>query len=94
VSGDAGTWLLRGALLNIANKDANVPQDSFFHFRTKDIACCPVATKYIPDDRPTSFPMSVPTSLNAGQGYIQRGTLDLSYPAWVITESGISKVPM
>ncbi len=61
-----------------------MPQDSFFHFRTKDIACCPVATKYIPDDRPTSFPMSVPTSLNAGQGYIQCGTLDLSYPAWVI----------
>ena len=82
--GDAGEWLLRGALLNVNNKDANVPQDSFFHFRTRDIACCPVATRYIPDNRDSSFPISLPTALNVGQGSIQLGTLDLSYPAWVI----------
>jgi prepilin-type N-terminal cleavage/methylation domain-containing protein/prepilin-type processing-associated H-X9-DG protein len=84
LSGDAGAWLLRGALLSINNKDANVPQDSFFHFRTKDIACCPLATRYYPDDREFGSPMSVPASLNVGQMYTQLGTLDLSYPAWVI----------
>jgi prepilin-type N-terminal cleavage/methylation domain-containing protein len=36
-SGTAGAWLLRGTLLARTNKDANAPQDSFFHFRTKDI---------------------------------------------------------
>jgi prepilin-type N-terminal cleavage/methylation domain-containing protein len=38
-----GLWLLRGAFLS--GKDANAPQDSFHHFHTKDIACCPMATR-------------------------------------------------
>jgi len=37
-----GLWLLRGAF--ISDKDPNGPQDSFHHFHTKDILCCPVAT--------------------------------------------------
>jgi len=84
VSGTAGTWLLRGTLLNLSNKDPNVSQDSFFHFRTKDIACCPVATKLYPDDRDFSSPISVPTSLSVGQMHTHMGTRDLSYPAWAI----------
>jgi hypothetical protein len=40
---DRGLWLLRGALL--VGKDANAPQDSFHHFHTRDIACCPMATR-------------------------------------------------
>ena len=38
-----GLWLLRGAF--ISDKDPNAPQDSFHHFHTKDIACCPMATE-------------------------------------------------
>ena len=84
-SGSAGTWLLRGTLLNVNNENANVPQDSFFAFRTKNIACCPMGTKYIPDDRDVSSPISsLPTSLDIGQMYTHIGTRDLSYPAWVI----------
>lgn len=85
VSGSAGTWLLRGALLNVNNKDANVPQDSLFGFRTKDIACCPMGTKHFPDDRDfAGFPLPLPTSLGTGQMHTHIGTRDLSYPAWVI----------
>lgn len=84
LAGSAGTWLLRGALLNLNNKDANVPQDSLFHFRTKEIACCPLGTRYYPDDREFGSPISLPTSLNVGQMDIHIGTRDLSYPAWVI----------
>lgn len=84
VSGNAGTWLLRGTLLNINNKDANVAQDSFFGFRTKNIACCPMGTKYFPDDRDFGSPISLPTSLSVGQMYTHIGTRDLSYPAWAI----------
>jgi hypothetical protein len=43
VSGIDAIWLLRGAFLS--GKDPNAPQDSFHHFYTKDIACCPVATQ-------------------------------------------------
>ncbi len=38
-----GVWLLRGAFLS--GKDPNAPQDSFYHFRTNKIACCPMATR-------------------------------------------------
>jgi hypothetical protein len=40
-SGHDSIWLLRGAFLS--GKDPNAPQDSFYHFRTKRIACCPMA---------------------------------------------------
>lgn len=38
-----GVWLLRGAFLS--GKDPNAPEDSFYHFRTKKIVCCPMATR-------------------------------------------------
>ncbi len=41
-SGHDSVWVLCGAFLS--GKDPNAPQDSFYHFRTKKIACCPMAT--------------------------------------------------
>jgi prepilin-type N-terminal cleavage/methylation domain-containing protein/prepilin-type processing-associated H-X9-DG protein len=38
-----GVWLLRGAFLS--GDEQNVPDDSFHHFSTKDIVCCPMAVK-------------------------------------------------
>ena len=38
-----GVWLLRGAFLS--GKDPNAAGDSFHHFRTNKIACCPTATR-------------------------------------------------
>jgi hypothetical protein len=38
-----GVWLLRGAFLS--GKDPNGAQDSFYHFHTEDITCCPLATQ-------------------------------------------------
>jgi prepilin-type N-terminal cleavage/methylation domain-containing protein/prepilin-type processing-associated H-X9-DG protein len=38
-----GIWLLRGAFT--PPNDANVPQDTYHHFRTQGIACCPMATQ-------------------------------------------------
>ncbi len=43
ISGMDALWLLRGAF--ISNKDPNGPDDSLHGFRTKDIACCPIATQ-------------------------------------------------
>jgi prepilin-type N-terminal cleavage/methylation domain-containing protein/prepilin-type processing-associated H-X9-DG protein len=42
-NGCDGVWLLRGAFLS--GKDPNAPQDTFHHFHTQDIACCPMATQ-------------------------------------------------
>ncbi len=46
LGGDDALWLLRGAI--VTGKDANAPQDSFYRFRTKDILCCPIASKHLP----------------------------------------------
>jgi prepilin-type N-terminal cleavage/methylation domain-containing protein/prepilin-type processing-associated H-X9-DG protein len=42
IAGTGGTWLLRGAF---TGGDPNAPEDTLHHFRTRGIACCPVATK-------------------------------------------------
>jgi len=42
MGGFDGLWLLRGVF--VSDKDPNAPQSSFHHFRTEDLACCPVAT--------------------------------------------------
>ncbi len=47
MTGFDGVWLLRGAFLS--GKDPNAAQDSFYHFRTQDIACCPLATQLSPN---------------------------------------------
>jgi len=83
VSGTAGAWLLRGTLLAVTNKDANAPQDSFFHFRTKDIACCPLATKCSPFYQNASMPGSSPVMFNLPPAFLP-GTTGPRYPAWVI----------
>ena len=43
MAGADGIWLLRGAF--IGDKDPNGPEDSFHHFRTKDVVCCPLASQ-------------------------------------------------
>jgi prepilin-type N-terminal cleavage/methylation domain-containing protein/prepilin-type processing-associated H-X9-DG protein len=43
LSGYGGVWLFRGAFLS--GDDPNAPQDSFHHFRTQGIMCCPLATQ-------------------------------------------------
>jgi hypothetical protein len=85
VDGSAGTWLLRGVLLSMNNKDPNVPQDSLYHFRTKDLACCPLATRCRPDEgRGYPIPVPLPASFAIGPGGILPGTVGPTYPAWVI----------
>ena len=85
LSGSAGIWLLWGTVLNVNSKDPNASQDSLYHFRTKNIACCPLGTRHYADSNPsTGFPISVPTSINTGPGSFGLGTPDLSYPAWKI----------
>jgi prepilin-type N-terminal cleavage/methylation domain-containing protein len=64
MAGVDGLWLLRGAF--ISGKDPNAPQDSFHHFHTKDIICCPMAT----------WPSGGIPSFSAGGG---RNAFGLSY---------------
>jgi hypothetical protein len=78
MSGSDGIWLLRGALLS--GQDANEPQDSFHHFRTKDIACCPLATE---PSGGGGFGGGGPTAF--GPAYHVRGTPGSVFAAWEIT---------
>jgi len=69
--------LLCGTMRNLTIRDVNAPWDSYYHFRTKNIACCPMATKYYPAE---------PNDVGSAQLVI--GTLDLTDPAWVIYMPG------
>lgn len=83
--GTAGTWLLRGTVLQVANKDPNATQDSLYHFRTKNIACCPLATKGSDEESP--FPLdfsTAPVSMDFTTPYILLGNEDAGHPAWVM----------
>ncbi len=84
--GSTGAWLLRGALLSMINKDPNVPQESLYHFRTKDLACCPLATRCRPEEGSGGYRISgpLPASFAVGPGAILPGTVGPPYPAWVI----------
>ncbi len=84
VVGSAGAWLLRGALLSIAGRDSNAPQDSFHHFHTKDIACCPMATRSHPlDGIRTTSSASLPATFDLGPMAVS-GIPGSASPAWVI----------
>jgi len=73
-----GLWLLRGAILS--GKDANEPQDSFHHFPTRDIACCPTATR-----SPGNIFAGDGVRTNAFYyGYVQ-GSHGSAFTAWEIT---------
>jgi prepilin-type N-terminal cleavage/methylation domain-containing protein len=69
--------LLCGTMRNLTIKEVNAPWDSYYHFRTKNIACCPMATKYYPAE-----------PNDAGSAQLVIGTLDLTNPAWVIYMPG------
>jgi prepilin-type processing-associated H-X9-DG protein len=78
LGGADGVWLLRGAF--ISDKDPNGPQDSFHHFHTKDIICCPVATQ--PGGRSTFAGGGTRNSF--GQSYRIEGTKGSAFNAWEI----------
>jgi prepilin-type N-terminal cleavage/methylation domain-containing protein len=84
--GSAGMWLLRGTLLRIDGKDPNAPQESLFHFRTKNIACCPLATRGSDEEFPFTLPISLsaPASFDWTTPYILLGNEDAGHPAWVM----------
>ncbi|MCI0484396.1 MAG: type II secretion system GspH family protein [candidate division NC10 bacterium] len=88
VSGSAGTWLLRGTVLQVASKDPNATQDSLYHSRTKKIACCPLATRGSDEESPVPVPVGIsssfPTSIDIGPMYIVLGKESTGYPAWVM----------
>lgn len=84
-SGSAGTWLLRGTVLQVASKDPNATQDSLFHLRTEKIACCPLATKG--SDEESSVPLdlsSAPVSTVFASPYVVPGNERTGRPAWVM----------
>jgi prepilin-type N-terminal cleavage/methylation domain-containing protein len=86
--GSAGAWLLRGMLLGASATDPNAPQDSLHHFRTKDIACCPVATKSLPPERIVSSSSgSLPGTSNL-MPMAANGIPGSEFPAWVVTGPG------
>jgi prepilin-type processing-associated H-X9-DG protein len=85
LDGSAGTWLLRGTVLQVASKDPNAPQDSLLHLRTEKIACCPLATKG--SDEESLLPLdlsSFSVSLERASPYIVSGNEYAGYPAWVM----------
>jgi prepilin-type N-terminal cleavage/methylation domain-containing protein/prepilin-type processing-associated H-X9-DG protein len=85
----AGTWaVMCGTMRDFTQRDINAPWDSFYHFRTKNIACCPSATRYYPAEPDFLSASSLPAQLGMGPAEMVMGTLDLSYPAWVIYMPG------
>jgi len=92
INGKAGaSALLCGTLRDFTLTDVNAPWDSFYHFRTKNLACCPMATKYYPVEPNFSslpLPASLLALLNIGPARSVGGSLDLRYPAWVIYTPG------
>ncbi len=76
----AGVWLIRGAFLR--GDDPNAPQDSLHGFRTKDIACCPMATKC---ERRWGFGGFA--GFGSEFGYA-RGTPGSTFTAWELTDPG------
>ncbi len=87
-NGASGLWLLRGTVLRIDSKDPNATQDSLYHFRTKNIACCPLATKGSDEESP--FPLSLlsaiagPASIDSTPACVVNGNEDAGHPAWVL----------
>ena len=84
LDGSAGMWLLRGTLLPVASKDPNATQESLYHFRTKNIACCPLATRSSDDESRFPLSLSRPATFDVGSPYIVYGSA--RYPAYVICQ--------
>ena len=86
LDGNAGMWLLCGTLLPAASKDPKATQDSLYHFRTKSIACCPLATRGSDGEFPLALPLtaSYPASFDFASPYVLLGNEDAGHPAWVM----------
>jgi hypothetical protein len=76
----AGIWLIRGAFLG--GNDANAPQDSLHGFHTKDIACCPMATK------PWEHGMFVGSAGFGATMGVAVGKTGRTFAAWELTHPG------
>jgi prepilin-type N-terminal cleavage/methylation domain-containing protein/prepilin-type processing-associated H-X9-DG protein len=88
MAGNAGAWLLRGTLLSVSSIDPNAPQDSLHHFRTKDLACCPMATRSKPPDTiKFTVPDSAPVGFEHGP-IVSTGIPGSEFPAWVMVRPG------
>jgi prepilin-type processing-associated H-X9-DG protein len=73
LSGCIGIWLFRGAFLS--DDDPNAPEKSMHGFRTRDIICCPLASR---PDRTGIFGASFGTTR-------MEGTPGSAFGAWEIT---------
>lgn len=73
LSGWGGIWLFRGAF--ISGDDPNAPEKSMHGFSTRDIICCPLASR---PDRTGGFVASFGTTR-------MEGTLGSAFGAWEIT---------
>jgi prepilin-type N-terminal cleavage/methylation domain-containing protein/prepilin-type processing-associated H-X9-DG protein len=80
VSGIDGLWLLRGAF--ISDKAPNGPQDSFHHFHTKEIACCPMATRPLGNGRFSATGGG--NAFGLSNSYKIQGTIGSVFGAWEI----------
>jgi len=82
LGGGGCVWLLRGAFLS--GDGQNVVDDSFHHFRTKDISCCPMAVK-------TQSGWYGDFTLSADFGSVSgrvKGSEGSTFEAWEITTPG------
>jgi len=78
IAGSSGIWLLRGAI--ITGEDPNAPEDSFHHFRTQGIGCCPLATE------PSTRGMFGTGTFFGSTGIMVEGTPGSTFSAWEITK--------
>ena len=78
--GTSGMWLLRGAL--VPNDDPNAPKDTYHHFHTKDILCCPMATRPTADTD-VSFVGSVLHNNSVRIDF--QGRAGSTFEAWEVT---------
>jgi prepilin-type N-terminal cleavage/methylation domain-containing protein/prepilin-type processing-associated H-X9-DG protein len=82
ISGIDALWLLRGAF--ISNRDPNGSDDSLHGFRTKDIACCPMATE--PSSKGSSGGGGGVGGISwFGRSYKFDWTFGSAFSAWEIT---------
>jgi prepilin-type N-terminal cleavage/methylation domain-containing protein len=77
--GNSGMWLLRGT--SVPTDDPNAPQDTYHHFHTKDILCCPMATKPATD---TTGRFIGSVQHNGVQVHFE-GTHGSTFEAWQVT---------
>lgn len=77
IAGSGSVWFLRGAFLR--TDDPNAPQDTLHRFATRDIACCPMATK------PRRTATFITESFWGDETVTITGSAGKTFDAWQIT---------